>query len=54
MVLELHLIKTINILCKMLLANDLQRFVTNNFLIFNNCKITDFKGLYDEKKTKTV
>ena len=23
------------------------------FLIFNNCKITEFKGLYDAKKTKT-
>ena len=24
------------------------------FLIFNNRKITEFKVLYDEKKTKTV
>ena len=26
----------------------------NIFLIFNNRKIAEFKGLYDEKKTKTV
>ena len=45
------------ILCKiLLLANDQQRFVllTNIFWIFNNRKITEFKGLYGEKNKHCV